>query len=239
MDALKGITLTLRTPRLWGLCALPLFLAVAAYIALGIAGGFLLAPRLPVWLSRWGVGGGGWVAAGSEIFVVVLWIVLFPFLFTLLAGVFGGLIFDRLSLAVEEIEAARTGTSGAVPRQTLPFRAALGDSVARLFCNVLLGGGALALGVVLGPVAGVCVAAVVGLLDCTAPAHARRGRTLGAQSAFMRGALRRAPVRTLSFALVAGLLSLAPFVGVFFLPGLVAGGTLLTRDLEQIGDTQR
>jgi len=236
MDAFKGIALTLRTPRLWGLCALPLFLAVAAYVGLGVAGGFLIAPRLPGWLAGWGVGSGGWVAA-SGVAALILWIVLFPFLFTLLAGVFGGLIFERLSLAVEEIEEARTGSGGMVPTQALPLRRALGDSVARLACNAILGIFAFALGFALGPVPGVCAAAVVGLLDFTAPAHARRGRTLGPQSAVLRNSLRRAPARTLSFAAIAGLLSLAPFVGVLFLPGLIAGGTLLTRDLERSGNS--
>jgi uncharacterized protein involved in cysteine biosynthesis len=65
---------------------------------------------------------------------------------------------------------------------------------------------------------------LIGLLDYTAPAFLRRGLTLGPQWARLRHGFDR---DTAAFALVAGLLSLVPLVGVLLLPGLVAGGTLL------------
>lgn len=215
MDALRGILLVARTPRLWPLCAVPLAAAVLVYGLLGVLGAIFVAPHLRGYLS------GGW-AVWAQAAALVVWIVLFPFLFVLLAGIFSGLIFDRLSRAVETMHA---GAAGLAPDVRLGCGRAGGDSLARLLLNGMLGAGALVLGLFLGPIPGVFAAALVGLLDFTSPAYLRRGVTLGPQARRLLGRLDGA---TIGFALVAGLVSLLPLVGVFFLPGLVAGGTLLT-----------
>ena len=228
MDALQGIWLVARTPRLWPMCFLPLMTALIVSVLLGITGGVLLIPRLPGWLGL-PPGGRGWWAAeilGTLAFVA-LWVLLFSFVFVLLAGMFSGLLFDKLSLAVEKI----AGAEKASPPATVPLGcgAQASDTFSRLLLNGTLGVAALVLSLVLGPIPGLLTAALVGLLDFTSPAYLRRGHTLGPQMARL---LPRPDRGTISFALTAGLLSLVPLVGVLLMPGLVAGGTLLARRRE-------
>lgn len=224
MDAFRGIFLVLRTPRLWPLCLGPLLGAVTAYVLLGILGGFLIVPRLPRWL---GVSGGEqslWVRYLGSAAFVVLWVVLFSWAFVLLAGVFAGFLFDKLSRAVEQTV---TTPGTALPADApLATGQALGDSLARLVLNASLGVGALLLSFALGPIPGILAAALIGLLDLTSPAYLRQGHTLGKQAARL---FRSRDANTFFFALVAGMLSLVPLIGVLLLPGLVAGGTLLAR----------
>ncbi len=224
MDAFRGIFLVARTPRLWPLCAVPLLAAFALYVTLGVVLGVVLVPRLPVWLERDGAASGLAQLVGGAAFVL-LWLVLFQFAFVLLAGIFSGLIWDRLSLAVEQLAAA--DDNGGVPDAArLGCRAQAGDTLGRFLLAAMLAALAFALGCALGPVPGVAVAALVGLLDYCAPASLRRGRTLGPQWTHLR---RSGGRDALGFALAAGLLSLVPLAGVLFAPGLVAGGTLLVR----------
>lgn len=217
-----GIWLVARTPRLWPLCLGPLIAALTTYVLLGAALGFWAVPRIAGWfgLER---GSGVWWAA--EIGFVLVWLVLFSFLFVLLVGIFAGLIFDRLSRAVEAL------TGGVSPPDTpLGWTRAVGDSLQRLLLSGTLGIAALVLSLFLGPSPGVLAAAVIGLLDFTAPAYLRRGLTLGPQSGRLLG---KPDGATFGFALISGLLSLLPLVGVLLLPGLVAGGTLLVRRKEE------
>ena len=209
------------------MCFLPLLTALIVYVLLGITGGVLLIPRLPGWLGL-PPGGGGWWAAeilGTLAFVA-LWVLLFSFVFVLLAGMFSGLLWDKLSLAVEKIAGADKASPTTVP---LGCGAQASDTFSRLLLNGSLGVAALVLSVVLGPIPGLLTAALVGLLDFTSPAYLRRGHTLGPQMARL---LPRPDRRTVGFAFTAGLLSLVPFVGVLLMPGLVAGGTLLARRRE-------
>lgn len=224
VDAFAGIALVLRTPRLWPLCVGPLLLALLAYALLGIGIGFLVVPRLADWLRVERGSGGWWV---MEFGFVILWLVLFSFVFTLLAGVFSGLIWDKLCRAVETI---LDGDSMTPPDAPLGWAAAMGDAIGRLLLNGTLALLALGLSLFLGPIPGVLAAALAGLLDTTAPAYLRRGVTLSAQ---WRRLIGRPDRGTLGFALVAGMLSLLPLVGVLLMPGLVAGGTLLARRRER------
>ena len=221
MDAFRGIWLVARTPRLWPLCFGPLLAAVALYASLGITGAALFLRRLPGWLGLESANGRDWWLAeilGGLAFVA-LWLVLFQFVFVVLGGTLSGLVWDKLSLAVERI--ATTGETSGAP---LGCGAQAGDTLARLALNGTLGVFAFALAFVLGPLPGIAVAAMIGLLDYTAPAFLRRGLTLGPQWARLRHGFDR---DTAAFALGAGLLLLVPLVGVLLLPGLVAGGTLL------------
>lgn len=217
MDALRGIALLWRTPRLWGLALGPLAAVACAYIALGVAGAVFLFPHITEWLR--GVPGGEWLGRLGELAAVVLYLFAFPLFFTLLGGIFFGVVFERLSIAVEQ-----TVTGTAPTPVPLRASATIGDSLARLLVNGALGLGAFLLGFALGPIPGIVAAALVGLLDYTSPAFLRRGVTLGPQT---RALFSRLDAPTLSFALVAGLLSLVPFLGVLLMPGLIAGGTLL------------
>lgn len=216
MDAFKGIWLTLTTPRLWPFCLVPLLGAVLVYIALGVGAGFLLVPRLEEWLRNYPF----W-AQLAQLGALVLWIVLFPFYFTVIGGVFFGLVFEPLSREVERIIAS---PGEAIPETRMGCGASLSDTVARLGVNGSLAIAALLLGLFLGPIPGLFAAAIVGLLDYTSPLFLRRGLTLGPQS---RRLLREKDSATLGFGVVAGLLSLVPLIGVLLMPGLIAGGTLL------------
>lgn len=225
MDALRGIGLIVRTPRLWPLCLGPLVGIFALYLLLGGIGGWLLVPRLGEWLAALPNSGGFLIAV--EVLAVLVWLLLFPFLFVLLGGVLFGLIFEPLSLATERIVA------GDATRKTVPLPSGqlFGDAVSRLALNAFLGLGAFVLGFALGPIPGVLTAAMIGLLDYTSPAYLRRGITLGPQTRLL--IFRRPNVATLTFGLVAGLLSLLPVVGVLLMPGLVVGGTLLMLRCER------
>ncbi len=219
MDALRGIGLILRTPRLWPLCIGPLVGTFVLYVLLGGVGGVLLVPHLQEWLTA--LPNSGAYLITIEVLAVLLWLVLFPFLFVLLGGVLFGLVFEPLSLAVEEI------VGDGKPKASSPLTRGqlFGDAAARLALNGTLGFAAFLLGFALGPIPGILAAAVIGLLDYTSPAYLRRAVTLGPQS--WQLLFRRPDAATFTFGLVAGLLSLLPIVGVLLMPGLVAGGTLL------------
>jgi uncharacterized protein involved in cysteine biosynthesis len=224
MDALRGIGLLLRKPQLWAMAVGPMLGVVAAYVLAGVAGALALVPHLKGWLG--GLPGGDWLVGLSEVALVLLYLLVFPFLFTLLGGVFFGFVFEPLSLAIE-----REAAGAAPPATPLRFGALLRDSLARLVLNGVLGLAAFVFGFALGPIPGVLAAAIVGLLDYTSPAYLRRGLTLGPQA---RRLFRPLDGETISFGLVAGLLSLVPLVGVLLMPGLIAGGTLLAMRRERV-----
>ncbi|GAB4452593.1 MAG: hypothetical protein OHK0029_03800 [Armatimonadaceae bacterium] len=216
MEAFRGIGLVLRTGRLRKLCVFPLLLSLAVYAGVGIFGGIFAIDFLDRFLDD------TWLAWTRPI-LILLWLVLFPFLFTALAGVFFPMFFDRLSLAVEETVAP----GSTIPNAPPPLGTALRDTFARIVFNAFLTVGALLLSVFLplGPIPWFIATGIIGLLDFSAPAFLRRGITLGPQTRH----LLPPTGGTFGFAITAGLLLLIPIVGVFFLPGLVAGGTLLAR----------
>ena len=205
MDAFKGIGFLLKHPRLWPLALVPGLIASVLYVLLGVIG----------W-QRYGAG----LEDGPRVAAFLLYLVLFPFAFYLLGSCFLGVVFDPLSRETERL------LGEPVPVCPLNFWQLFGDTCKRL----LLNGGicllAFGLGAVVGPVAGVLGAGLVSLLDYTSPAFLRRGTTLGAQARLL---LKKPDLHTLSFAAVAGLLSLIPFVGLLLTPSLIVGGTLLAR----------
>lgn len=205
MDALHGIALIARTPRLWPLCAAPVLAASALYLVLGWLGWHFYATSLE---------------EITQFFAFLAYLVLFPFAFYLLGSGFLGLVFEPLSNAVEKQLGSEPTTA------PLPLKTTLKDTLQRLLLNGCLGLLSFGLGFVLGPIAGFLSAALIGLLDYTAPAYLRRGKTLGRQAHHL---FTKPDLYTLSFATVAGLLSLIPFIGLFLAPGLVVGGTLLAR----------
>lgn len=222
MDIFRGTFLLWRTPRLWGLALAPLFAAIVAYVALGIGGGAVVIPLL----KQWAGSAPPWLAAVG---FVVVWIFLFPFLFTLLAGAFAGVVFEPLSRAVEKTV---RGDKPAPPETPLAGGAAFGDTVARLALSATLAVLAFGLGFVFGVIPAILAASVLSLLDYSAPVYARRGKTLGAQTRDFFGS---PDFDTATFALAAGLVSVLPVVGVLMLPGMVAGATLLTLRREGRG----
>jgi CysZ protein len=147
-----------------------------------------------------------------------------------LASTFTGIAFEPLAREVEKI--ATNTTPGQIP---LTHLQSFQDSAHRLFVNLTLGSLAFFIGLFLGPfglVLSALAAALIGLLDYTSVGYLRQGKTLIAQWRHLRS---KGGVDVLGFALVAGLLSLVPLLGVFLMPGLIAGGTLLAIK-KQTGD---
>jgi uncharacterized protein involved in cysteine biosynthesis len=213
-EILAGIRLLAKTPRFWPLAVGPMAGAFLFYVLLGVVGGLWLIPLLE---ERLGEG-----AIFGKITALLAWLMLFPYIFLVFASAFTGIAFEPLA---REVEKSQTGTTpSAIP---LTHLQSFGDSAARLFVNITLGGVAFVIGLFLGPfgpVLSVCAASVIGLLDYTSVGYLRRGKTLGAQWKHLRTHL---GLDVLSFALVAGLLSLVPFLGIWLMPSLIAGGTLL------------
>jgi CysZ protein len=216
-EVFLGIALLLRTPRLWPLALAPLMGAFLFYVVLGVAGWFWLMPLL-----KEGFGEG---AIFGTIAALLAWLLLFPYLFLVFASAITSIAFEPLAREVERCVTNKTPSP--IPLTT---GQSLRDSGHRFLVNMTLGGMAFLIGLPLSPfeplglVPGVLAASLIGLLDYTSVGYLRRGRTLTAQWRHLRT---RLDVDVLGFALVAGLLSLMPFVGLFLMPGLIAGGTLL------------
>jgi uncharacterized protein involved in cysteine biosynthesis len=79
----------------------------------------------------------------------------------------------------------------------------------------------------LGLLASAVVAGVLGLVEFSAPAYARRGVLYPAQLRVLR--LRAA----LGFGVCTGLVSLLPLIFVLAMPAMVVGGTILCREGEK------
>lgn len=219
MEFFQGIRLVLSVPRLWIYCWKPLLAALGAYVVLG-AGVWLLVVPLLIRQLQWGSGAEWLTGILVSLLILTLWLLLFSYAFVLLSSLFSSFLWDRLT---EQVELLDGGGAAAVP---LSRSALIVDALTRLALALFVGTLAFGCAFVIGPFAPLLAAALLGLLDFTAPAYLRRGRTFGAQwSRVFRW-------RSLGFALTAGLLSLLPVVNVLLLPGLVAGGTLLTRRLE-------
>jgi uncharacterized protein involved in cysteine biosynthesis len=223
VEALQGIGLVLRTPRLRGLAFWPIAVTLVLYVALTVFGASFaidfLMRNLPI--DRGGI--------GEDLLRLIAWAVWFllsPLLFTTIVSVFYGVLFETLSRAVEETVAP----GEPLPSHRPPILTQIQDTVGRLFFNGLITLVALALSLflALGPVPWVLAAGLMGVLDFSASAFGRRGILLGGQFRALFAQTRL----TLPFVLVAGLFIMLPFVGVFFLPGLAAGATLLTRRIS-------
>ena len=204
MDAFKGIAFLLKNPRLWPLALVPGFIASLVYLALGWLGWHFYAADFEEW---------------AKALALLAYLVIFPFAFYLLGSSFLGFVFDPLSREVE-------ASLGEVPRCPLTTSQLVGDTCLRLLLNGLIGLLTIGLGVALGAVAGVLGAGLIGLLDYTSPAFLRRGLTLKEQAKLL---LKKPDLPTVSFAAVAGFLSLVPFLGLFLAPAFIVGGVFLAR----------
>lgn len=228
MDGFRGIGLVLRTPRLFLLALWPALGSLVAYIALGIYTRSLLMSLMggnpqnanapdPLF------GFGDLIIMFSQLAVMILWLVIFPFAFTALASVFFPLVYEHLSRAAEETVAP----GETIPDRKLSFGEAISETLGRLLFNGVVMTLALAASLFLhlGPVPGILATVVIALLDFTAPAFQRRGIGLGGQFR----TLFPTDGATLGFAITAALLAIIPVVGVLCFPGLAVGGTLLAR----------
>lgn len=210
---LRALRLFGRERGLWKYALKPLAWGVLAYvlvIVLAAAVGERLGESLGGLLGASTAVGGTVGAIGGLALTIVLGGGIYLALVALIAG-FG---FDSLSREVEERE------FGHAVGQPLGCAAGIGDSIARVILAGVLGLVGLCFGWTF--VVPLLLAAILCLMDFTAPSLLRRGVSFGRQF----GVARRLP-GALPFALVSGVLLLIPIVNVLSLPILVAAGTIL------------
>lgn len=210
----------MRTPRLRRLALWPLGVTLVLYIGLTVFGASFaidfLMKNLPV--DRGSIG-----ESLLRLIAWGVWFLLSPLLFTTIVSVFYGILFETLSRAVEETVAP----GEAIPNHRPGILSQIQDTAGRLAFNGIITLIALALSIFLplGPVPWVLASGIMGILDFSASAFQRRGLLLGGQFRTLFPGAKG----TLPFIIVAGLFIMLPIIGVFFLPGLAAGATLLTR----------
>ncbi|MGC4042372.1 MAG: EI24 domain-containing protein [Armatimonas sp.] len=218
MDAFRGIGLVLSRPRLWPLCMAPTLAGLGLYV---LAAWWLLT-HPPAAFTEWQESI-AFLNALGQVFYVLLVLVGLALLSVVVMSAFIGVIFDPLSREVE-----REVSGEFPPACPYPWKTLFADSLQRLGFNALLGLLAFGLGFipVVGTIAAVAIAGVIGLLDYSSVGYLRRGKLFPVQRREMFARLDRPSVL---FGLVVGLAALVPGLGLLLGPGFIAGGTLLAR----------
>ena len=220
-----GFGFLLRRPGLWPLAALPVVLAVVL-VFLGLVLGVFAGARVEVLFAP---------APGSLPVFVELPVGLLLWTATLGSGVFLGLgialvlaspILDQLSRQVEAQARGRVGDSG----KGLRWEA--GQAVRGSLYFLAAAPGVFLLGLVpiVGPFLSLAWGARAVAFQMTDPALSRRGLSFREK----RGWHRAWRAESLGFGLAGMVVILVPFANLFLGPALVAGGTLLVLDLEDV-----
>jgi len=224
-----GFGFLLRRPGLWAMAALPAFLAFLLVCA-GLLAGFFLVPRVEARFSP---------APGSAPVWVELPVSLLLGTATLGSGVFLGLgialaltspILDRLSRQVEARVRGRAGESG----RGFRWEAVQALRGSLYFLAAAPGVFLLGLVPIVGPFLSVAWGGRAVAFQMTDPALSRRGLSFREKRLWHRawGA------ESLGFGLAGMVGLLVPFANLVLGPALVAGGTLLVLDLEDV-DAER
>jgi len=222
-----GFGFLLRRPSLWAFAALPAALAFLLTFA-----GLVLAVFAGPWLEARVAPAPGSMPVWVELPVsLLLWVA------TLGSGVFLGLglalvlaspILDQLSRQVEARARGRTAESG----RGLGWEA--GQAVRGSLYFLAAAPGVFLLGLI--PVAGPFLSMAWGAravaFQMTDPALTRRGRSFAEKRRWHRGWR----PESLGFGLAGMVGLLVPFANLLVGPALVAGGTLLVLDLEDLAD---
>jgi uncharacterized protein involved in cysteine biosynthesis len=151
--------------------------------------------------------------------VFLLWLVAANFFIIAITSLFSGLLWGRLSQTAEK------EIFGDAPDTRLGCLPQVKDTLLRLiqaFVFVV----AVILFAWLGPIAGAVASGILGVIEFSAPAYARRGFLYPAQLRVWK------LPSAYGFGLGAGLLSLLPFAFVLTMPALVVGGTIMCREGE-------
>lgn len=213
---LRGVWLVLVSKRLWPYVFIPLLLAALLYAGIFFGGLYWLIPLLKDRIAGDGLIGTvvGWL--GNLLWIAVC--ALFANLtFVGVIGLFSALFWDSLSAKVEEI------VFGSVPRSSAGCGLLLWDAAARIGISAML----FVVGLVLSPFCGISIAVTTGLLcllDFSSCAYLRRGISIGGQMNQVFKS-RAAP----GYIAASAFASTIPFLFVFLIPGMVAGGTILCR----------
>lgn len=216
---LEAIRLIGRHPRLWRYIVQPLLVSALVFVLVVVAGYFLIVPPVGRLLTGWGLPANASSAVGFLAYVGV-WFFIAGIVFIAIASFFSSILWDRLSIEVEEL------VVGSAIQRSPSNSVVLMDSAKRLLLTLCMA--ILALCATVVPVVGpALVAGFIGTLDYTANAYIRRNILLGGQ----RKLVFRVPGWT-GFYLVAGIITLLPLVNLLMLPVMVTAGTIMVARAE-------
>ncbi len=211
--------MTLGQKELRGFIIRPILWGILIYALVSISANFALVGPLRDLILRLGVPE-SWSIWVARIAFFIAWSFIAGPIFFGINGMLSSLLWDKLSLRVEE------RVFGSAPNGQTSLGRALADSMARLPLTV----GVSLLSALLSFTVPWLSAWPVGwlsLYDFTACAYARRGLYYPAQ----KRASSRLP-KAREFAICCGILSLIPLVNLICLPGCIAGATILVRKGE-------
>jgi uncharacterized protein involved in cysteine biosynthesis len=220
LSFLKGIAVFARNRRLWGYSWKPLLWATLLYVLILAAGQLFLVPRLveagPIksWL------GPSARIVGSVAFAL-LWLVAANFIVLAISSIFSSFFWGKLSKVAEE------SIYGSAPDDEPGWIISIWDSALRLGYSALVGICALIF-IWLGPFASAAAAAILSLLEFSAPAYLRRRVWFPAQLKVYKTR------EAIGFMVCSGIVSLAPLLFVLAMPAMVVGGTILCREAETV-----
>ncbi|MEP0767089.1 MAG: EI24 domain-containing protein [Fimbriimonadia bacterium] len=220
MNLVQAFRIVLTTPRLRVLAVRPLLWSLALYVVMWVVAWVGLS-----WLVvRW-TGAEGSLAivatlvSGALALVAATWLA--GYLFVAVLGVVSSFLWDAISRHVDAPEA----------REPLSTVRLVGDGAARLMLAGVVTVGVLAWSLLSGGsfLPTFLGAAVLGLLDFTAPAFLSRGVTLGRQV----GLLPCLAWEAIWLALAVGALAMLPLLAALLAPVLVIAGTLSVAAIPQ------
>ncbi len=213
VNLVRAVRLVLSTPRLRVLAVRPLLWSLALYVVVWVVAWIGLS-----WLVvRW-TGAEGSLAilatlvSGALALLAATWVA--GYLFVAVLGVVSSFLWDAICRHVE-------GSTGHEPLSSIRL---VGDGAARLALAGVVTAGVLAWSLLSGGsfLPAFLGAAVLGLLDFTAPAFLSRGVTLVRQV----GLLPCLSFEAIWLALAVGLLAMVPLLAALLAPVLVVAGTL-------------
>jgi uncharacterized protein involved in cysteine biosynthesis len=219
---LEALRLIGANRRLWRYITQPLLISALVFAGVVLGGYFLIVPPLTHLLTGWGLRPDASSIIGFIAYAGV-WFFIAGIVFIAIASFLSSMLWDRLSVEVEEI------VVGHAVQRTPPTPVVLADAFKRMLLTLAMAILALCANVV--PVVGpALVAGFVGTLDYTANAYIRRNVLLGRQ----RGLVFRLPGLP-GFYVVAGVITLVPVVNLLMLPVMVTAGTIMVARAEARG----
>jgi CysZ protein len=220
-----GFTFLVRHPGLWPLAALPTFVAVGLILAGAVLGVYLLPNAEAALLPRPGM-----LPEWLELPIsMLLWLATVGgamFLGLGVALLLAAPLLDRLSRQVELRERGNAGDPGS------GLRWEIAQSLRGALYFLAAAPGVFLLGLIplVGPPLSLLWAARAVAFQMTDPALTRRGLTFAAKRRWHREWL----LESEGFGLAGMVGLLVPLANLLLAPALVAGGTLLVLDLEQV-----
>lgn len=220
---LKGTQLIYKNPELRRYLVKPLLWSIFLYIVISITSSTLAVGPLSGLLSRLDFIPDHLTIWIARILFFIGWSFIAGPIFFGLNGMLSTILWDELSLKVEQMTSGDSHTPNTLPG----IGTVWSDAIRRLPLSLGIGILSFLLGIFgagwlsIWPVGWLC------LYDFTSPAYARRRTFYPAQKAAAKK-LRYG----MSFALTCGLISLFPLLNLALLPGCVAGATLLVRANE-------